>query len=138
MDQRDTLSSDAQLGQESFELSLHNFLNWLEVLTMERKELCEVWGNYNVAWELVSDLETDGRAAVTSPYGYLTEEQKQGVRAFLDSLSDIPKELLISATSVAENEKAMSDARWVPYKSSASALLDILAPAVAKNPGRLE
>ena len=52
--------ADAISDEELFELYLSNFLKWLDVLTMEPVELCDTWGNYNVAWELVSDLNADG------------------------------------------------------------------------------
>lgn len=41
---------------ESFEYSLQSFLQWLDVMTLEPIDLCNAWGNYNVAWELVADL----------------------------------------------------------------------------------
>jgi hypothetical protein len=62
--------------EEVFEISLSNFLQWLEVLTMRPVELCDTWGNYNVAWELVSDLNADGSFIVAAHCGYLDERQR--------------------------------------------------------------
>jgi hypothetical protein len=119
--------------EESFEHSLHNFLQWLEVVTMEPVQLCNAWGNYNVAWELVSDLNSDGNAIVTFPCSYLTEEQKQDVLGFLVRLSNIPDTLLVSATSISANVEAMSHPFWVSFRASASSLLQVLESSAAKN-----
>jgi hypothetical protein len=120
-------------GEEAFQYHLHNFLQWVNTLTMEAKELCDAWGNYNVAWELVSDLKEDGSAVITMPCSYLDETQKQEVSAFIKSLDNIPKSLLISATSVAANQTAMSDPRWGPYRRAAVILAQILESAAARN-----
>lgn len=119
--------------EESFEYSLHQFLQWLEVLTMEPVELCNIWGNYNVAWELVFDLTADGNSVVTMSCSYLSEEQKQEVRGFLSSLDFIPKSLLVSATSASANQEAMNHSAWAPYKLGASALLQVLESAAVEN-----
>ncbi|ANQ84334.1 hypothetical protein dqs_1280 [Azoarcus olearius] len=125
--------ADVITPEESFEYSLHNFLQWLEVMTMEPVELCNAWGNYNVAWEFVSDLNTDGNAAITSSCSYLSEDQKQEIQSFLATLNSIPKSVLAGATSVSANQEAMSHPCWLPFKKSASALLKTLEPAAIKN-----
>lgn len=125
--------SDAISLEESFEYSLHNFLEWLQVMTLEPIDLCNAWGNYNVAWELVADLKNDGGSIVEMPCSYLTAEQKQDVLGFLDSLANIPDELLVSATSVAANQKSMSHPCWGPYRFAASVLLQKLESARVRN-----
>lgn len=119
--------------EESFEYSLHNFLQWLEVMTLEPIELCNAWGNYNVAWELVSDLNTDGNAAISSPCSYLSESQKQAIRSFLASLGNIPESVLCGAASVSANQEAMSHPCWLPFKASASNLLKTLETAATRS-----
>jgi hypothetical protein len=125
--------ADAVTPEESFEYSLHNFLQWLEVMTMESIELCNTWGNYNVTWELVSDLNTDGNAAISSACSYLSEDQKQEIRRFLTSLDSLPKSVLVGATSVAANQEAMSHPCWLPFKVAAFTLLKTLEPAAIRN-----
>jgi hypothetical protein len=127
------MMADAISDEELFELSLSNFLEWLDVLTMEPVELCDTWENYNVAWELVSDLNADGGFVVAAKCGYLTERQNQEVRAFLDSLNLIPKSLLVSATTAAANQEAMSHTCWARYRESALALLSVLESAAERN-----
>ena len=119
--------------EENFEYNLHNFLQWLEVMTMEPIELCNSWGNYNVAWELVSDLNADGAAAISSPCNYLSAQQNQAIEEFLASLGEIPKSVLVGATSIVANQEAMSHPCWLPFKASASALLKTLEPAATRN-----
>ena len=119
--------------EESFEYSLHNFLQWLDVMTLQPVELCNVWGNYNVAWELVSDLKSDGNAAISNPYSYLNAYQKEEIQRFLGSLANIPQSVLVGATSVSANQEAMSHPCWLPFKGSASALLKTLEPAATRN-----
>jgi hypothetical protein len=118
---------------ESFEYSLHNFLQWLEIMTLEPIELCHSWSNYNVAWELVSDLNTDGSAAISNPCSYLNTYQKQEIQNFLTSLGSIPKSVLDGATSIAANQKAMNHPCWLPFKTSSSALLKTLESAATRN-----
>ena len=105
--------------EESFEYSLHNFLEWLEILQLDPIELCKSWGNYNVAWELVADLKTDGNAATSNPRGYLDAHQKREILGFLASLNSIPKSVLDGATSLPANQDAMSHPCWLPFKASA-------------------
>ncbi len=119
--------------EESFEYSLRNFLEWLEVMKMEPVKLCDTWGNYNVAWELVDDLNRDGEAIIGASCSYLNEEQKQEVRGFLSSLKNIPKSVLVSATSAEENQEAMSNPCWGPYKQAAAVLLQRLEPVAIQN-----
>jgi hypothetical protein len=119
--------------EEVFEISLSNFLQWLGVLTMRPVELCDTWGNYNVAWELVSDLNADGSFIVAAHCGYLDERQIQEIRAFLNSLASIPEALLVSATTAAANREAMSHPCWARYREGAFALLDVLKSAAERN-----
>ncbi|WP_341316887.1 hypothetical protein WN982_36775 [Paraburkholderia sp. IMGN_8] len=119
--------------EESFEYSLRNFLQWLEVVMMEPVELCNTWGNYNVAWELISDLNADGNVVLKAGCSYLSEEQKREVSAFLDNLNNIPKSLLVSATTISANQDAMSHPCWVPYRKTAWMLLQVLESAAARN-----
>jgi hypothetical protein len=125
--------ADTMTHEESFEYSLHNLLQWLHIMTLQPGELCNAWGNYNVAWELVTDLRNDGRLTISSPASYLTEDQKQKVSAFLESLGTIPQSLQVSATSITENQKAMSHPCWVPFRESAARLLKLLEPAAKRN-----
>ena len=119
--------------EEGFEYSLRNLLKWLEILTMNPIDLCNAWGNYNVAWEIVDDFRSDGNSVITMPCSYLTEEQKLKIRLFLDSLDMIPKFLLVSATSIPENQEATSHSTWLPYKKSASILIKELETAAKRN-----
>jgi hypothetical protein len=76
--------NDIITEQEFFEICLRNFLQWLELISMEPVELCNKWGNYNVAWELVTDLKADGSYIVDCPSGYLELNQKAEIINFLD------------------------------------------------------
>ena len=118
---------------ESFEYSLQSFLQWLDVMTLEPIDLCNAWGNYNVAWELVADLKTDGNAAISSPCSYLNPQQEQAIKSFLASLGNIPNSVLVAATSIVANQKAMSHPCWLPLKASALDLLKALEPAATRN-----
>jgi hypothetical protein len=119
--------------EEAFEYTLQSFLKAVDVMTMEPVALCNAWGNYNVAGELVFDLKGDGQAIVTMLCSYLDDGQKQNVRRFLDSLGDIPDALLAAATSPSANQQAMSHPCWVPLRRGASELLVNLEPAAARN-----
>lgn len=64
---------DLILDEELFEFWFNNFLKWLEVLIMELVEFCDIWGNYNVVWELVFDLNMVGSFIVVVKCGYFIE-----------------------------------------------------------------
>jgi hypothetical protein len=119
--------------EESFEYCLKYFLQSLAVLIMEPIELCDVWGNYNVAWELVADLKFDGKSINSSNCSYLTDNQRQEVHAFIDGLAVIPETLFVSATTATANQQAMSHACWVPIRKSADALIHALESASKRN-----
>lgn len=119
--------------EESFEHSLRNFMNWLEQAKKQPVELCNTWGNYNVAWEIIADLTRDGTTIIAAPCSYLSEEQKRKVQTFLKSLAEIPEFLLDAATSHSANVEAMSDASWIPIRAGASLLLTSLAPLAERN-----
>ena len=125
--------SEIITDEELFEHDLYHFMEWLHILTLPPVALCDTWGNYNVAWEIVGDLKTDGVASITSPCSYLTVEQKLRVGAFLESLNAVPKSLLVSATSIAENHEAMSHPCWVAYRKSATELIQVLESAASRN-----
>lgn len=120
-------------AEESFEHQLRCLLQWLSVMTMEPIELCDTWGNYNVAWELVDDLKGDGAAVTSAHCSYLTKSQRQDVLNFLYSLTLIPEDILVGATTVAANIQAMSHPCWIPYKKSAAALILSLESAAERN-----
>lgn len=124
---------DAVTDKEAFEYSLRNLLEWLRILTLPPGELCDAWGNYNVAWELVSDLKADGNSTISLSSSYLTEEQKKKVADFLDSLSKIPEAVLVSATSIEANQEAMSHPCWTTYRASAAELIQELSSAAERN-----
>jgi hypothetical protein len=63
----------------------------------------------------------------------LNQDQKQAVRIFLTSLSNIPKSLLISATSASANFEAMSHSCWSPFRITAANLLKALESAAVQN-----
>lgn len=119
--------------EETFELSLHSFLQWLAALAMGVGKACDTWGNYNVTWELIDDLKGHGQVILESPNSYLTHQQRIETSRFLESLNAIPGEVLKSATCVEENYAAMSHPCWGQYRESATRLMETLAPAAKKN-----
>jgi Asp-tRNA(Asn)/Glu-tRNA(Gln) amidotransferase C subunit len=119
--------------QETFEQELNLFIGFLEVMAMEPVEQCEVWGNYNVAWELVTDLKNKGLIISTYECSYLTEYQKEEVKNFINSLSSVPETFLIQATTATENIKAMCHPVWEPIRKDAAKLIKILQSAVVRN-----
>lgn len=119
--------------EETFELSLHSFLQWLGALAMGPKEACDMWGNYNVAWELIDDLKGHAKVILEHPDSYLTLPQRIEISRFLESLSAIPHNVLDSATSAEDNYAAMSHPCWQQYRKSAAHLMEILASAAKRN-----
>jgi hypothetical protein len=125
--------SESIIDQEAFEHYLHNFLKWLDVMTMDPVGQCTTWGNYNVAWKLVSDLKADAKAIIEMPGSYLSEYQKQQVTRFLTRLNDVPESLHVSATTITANQAAMRHPCWVPLREAASVLIQVLETAANRN-----
>jgi hypothetical protein len=119
--------------EEAFEYYLRNFLQWLEVLTLDAAQRCVLWNNYNLACELVSDVEIDGSAIVELSCSYLTDKQKSDVRSFLAEIKNIPEPLLVFGASRASHVEAISHPFWEHFRANAATLLQKLAPAAAKN-----
>jgi len=84
-------------AEETFENLLFYFLMWVQVTTLPLVELCKKWGNYNVAWELLHDLRSNGEAIVASTCSHLTADQKRRSQGF-QKLNSVPESLLVSAT----------------------------------------
>jgi hypothetical protein len=78
-------------------------------------------------------LKSDGYSAVSMPSSYLTQEQRKKVTEFLDSLNKLPESVMISATSIEANQKAMSHPCWATYQTSAAELIQELDSAAKKN-----
>ena len=116
----DKLSED-----ERFELSLLTFQKALKLLQLTPKKQCEVFENYNVAWELKDELET-GKYLLDISEGKLNRDQQEIIKVFLDRLNRLPENLTKEALTFDENIAVMNDPFWSDLKSTAAEILKLL------------
>ena len=107
------------------------FIKALKVLAKDADAQCEYMGNYNVAWELKSDVSA-GAYLLNLP-GELTQREKDGIAAMVAALNELPVSLLAGATTETANKKAMNAPDWVPLRVRAAELLRLLSGAIRKN-----
>lgn len=117
--------------REAFEHAYYYFAQALEVLASDPKTQCEKGGNYNVAWELKNDVSAGARLFDLPKR--LSEAQKKEILGLVAALDAIPSEVLRSATTVADNLRAMNHPCWVPLRERARNLIKLLEPARKKN-----
>ena len=119
--------------EEAFENNLREFLRGLESLQLDPVELCESWGNYNVAGELIHFFRFDGGEIISKKCSYLDANQKQQVNNFLESLDNIPDSVIYACDTAEGNQKAMQNPCWETYRESAKLLIKILESASIRN-----
>lgn len=118
--------------EEGFANAFFYFIKALRILAADADTQCKRMGNYNVAWELKSDVSA-GAYLLSLPGGALTQEEKDGIAAIVVALNGLPASLLVAATTEDTNKKAMDDPSWTPLRARASELLKVLAGATARN-----
>lgn len=113
--------------EEKYETTYHYFVKALRVMAADARTQCKLMGNINVAWELQHDVTDGGTALLNLPVGNLTELQKEYVRKFIAQVNNLPKAILVAASSAIANEKAMNDPSWAQLREDASRLILYLA-----------
>lgn len=119
--------------EEAFAHAFFYFIKALKVLAADADEQCEYMSNYNVAWELKSDVSRSAGLLKLPGARELTQDEKDGIAAMVAALSALPASLLVAATTEAANKKAMNDPCWIPVRVRAAELLSLLAAATARN-----
>lgn len=117
--------------REAFEHAYYYFLQALELLASDSETQCKKGGNYNVAWELKNDVSAG--AYIFNLPERLSEKQKKEILELVAALDAIPDEVLRSATSAADNLRAMNHPCWIPLRERAANLIKLLEPATKKN-----
>jgi hypothetical protein len=116
--------------REAFENGFFYFCHALDILAAPPADQCELVGNYNVAWELKSDVSA-GSYLLTSPSSArLSTAQREGITDIIAALESIPSDVLVSCSDSVGNLAAMSHESWSPLRAQASKLLILLEPAL--------
>lgn len=118
--------------EDAFANGFFYFIQAIKILSADAKVQCTCMGNYNVAWELKSDVSA-GAYLLNLPSAPLTQEEQDGIVAMVAALKEVPTSLLIEATTEAANKKAMSHPCWIPLRAHAAELLRLLAAATQRN-----
>ncbi|MDB6062005.1 MAG: hypothetical protein JWM78_2108 [Verrucomicrobiaceae bacterium] len=117
---------------EVFENSFHHFVQAVEVMTLPPQEQCERMGHFNVAFEIKEDVFAG--AYLTKANGcYLSFAEAAAITGLVESLKEIPSEVL-SFTNIKEASlEKMKHPSWIPLRIKANNLLLVLTSAKAKN-----
>jgi len=111
--------------EEGFSLAYRVFWDAVNMLAQNAVTQCNMMGNYNVAWELKSDISA-GSYLTKSNSSSLSQEQKSGIDNLIEALASVPDSVLISAKSASANLSAMNHLCWEPLRAQASELLELL------------
>ncbi len=114
--------------REAFENGFFYFFEALEILASSPEAQCKRVGNYNVAWELKSDVSAVSYLLQSPSSSRLSAEQRQGISELVLALDTIPKQLLVSCTTEQGNVLVMNHDSWAPLRVQASALLSFSVP----------
>ncbi|MCH4091380.1 hypothetical protein [Acetobacter sp.] len=102
------------------------FNDSLGTLSEDTATQCEQYGYFNVAWELKDDMLSNGHAVLFTGEAYLTLYQKQSIKMLLQKVENIPDEVVFVTNTRKNHLKAMSDPVWIPLRTEARTLLDLL------------
>lgn len=122
--------SDLIADEEEFHSSYRVFLNAVEMLSFVAEEQCRLMGDYNVAWELKSDVAA-GRYLVGR--GYLNKAQEAWVTALVAALEVVDTQILPSGAGREANLAAMLEPAWEPLRFLSKEVLLQLASFTEEN-----
>ena len=123
-------NGDAITDEEEFHTSYRVFINALEVLAASPEEQCAMMGNYNVAWELKHDVAA---GKYLTNRGYLSPEQESWLHALAGAVGAVPDQVLPAGGELAANLAAMKHASWIPLRTIARQVLDVLRSFTLEN-----
>jgi hypothetical protein len=107
-----TTDNNGKLSEkEAIENELCYLGKALHTLSLGPKEQCEIMGNFNVAWELKSDVSR-GLSIVESRCLDFSAAQETAMRQLIDLLNKVPNSVLAQATTPEENLRAMRHRSW--------------------------
>ena len=98
----------------------------LDFLARGPEEQCALMGNYNVAWELKTDVQAGAYLVASSPEMF-SVAQAESIRALSLGLETIPTDVLNAAVGAELNAAAMRHEVWIPLRHRAASLLSALA-----------
>lgn len=113
------------IEEQNFLFSYRVFLDALSMLASSAEEQCQLMGDFNVAWELKDDVQA-GKYLVGQ--GYLNSEQEAWHLALVGALEAVPVQVLPAGAGRNTNLIAMRHPSWIPLRTIATHVLEVLAP----------
>lgn len=130
----ETSSSDAPTETMGPEETYHHvffyFIQALRVLAMDPELQCEAQGNYNVAFELQSEI-LSGRYLIGKDR--LSDLEESTVAALASAIDAVPDSALAFAKGHASNVRNMMNPAWTPIRAQAASLLALLDARISEN-----
>lgn len=114
-----------RIDAEDFLSSYRVFFEALRMLASSAEEQCQLMGDFNVAWELKDDVQA-GKYLVGQ--GYLNSEQEAWLLALVGALEAVPARVLPAGAGRDTNMIAMQHPSWIPLRTIAAHVLEVLAP----------
>src|SRR6185312_9979924 len=120
---KDQLGSYNDEGTELYANSFFHFMRDLNKLTLNAPEQCEANQFDNVAWEIKNFFIRSAEGILNIPGGDLSDQQKEGIRELLNSVSSIPDSVINLAATNSRDEhlRAMRQPCWIPVREQARA-----------------
>ena len=115
---------------DAFHNAFRTYFMAVETLAAEPEDQCEQLGDYNVAWELKSDVQS-GRYLLKR--GHLSAEEEQLIESLAFVLEEVNTQALPAGAGREPNLRAMSHPSWAPSRSLARTAQPVLARAAQRS-----
>lgn len=117
--------------EESFHQCFLNFMDSLDVLSLDAAEQCELMDNFNVAREIQQDVYDSGISLVNWPViaVSLSPCERVAIAHLIRPLMALPEAALLRH----EHMQAMSHPAWADFRITAKRLCVLLDDAVKKS-----
>ena len=123
--------------KEDFETSFYHFVKSLQVLSHDPMVQCREMGDHNTPWEIQRNAADGGLGTLRLSGLYLKWDQTERIVDLVAELRRLPKEAIVpphmTTVDHAGSFTAMNHPAWAPLRLEAAQLLQLLAPAIAKN-----
>jgi len=119
--------------QEAYESAYYYYFQALELLTQDAETQCERLNFFNVAWEIVDDINRGAEQLTGLPGGSLTDAQRQGILELAGALNNVPKSVLFCTNSREGHLRSMAHPCWDALRQMAANLVERLSSETRKN-----
>jgi hypothetical protein len=122
--------TEAMGPEETYHHVFFYVIQALKILAMDPEQQCEAQGNYNVAFELQSEI-LSGRYPIGK--GRLSALEESAIAGLASVIAAVPDSALVFANGHAPNVRNMMNPAWAPMRAQAASILALLESRIAEN-----